>query len=433
MGREIFRKEAIDRMASPDRVDQPLRLVKPINWMFLAVGAAIILFALVWGFTTSVPIKVEVRGILIGANGLSEVSAQYGGQVEEVLVQPGQRVRAGEVIARLSRGSREREIRAAEAALREAIETSATSEDVFRRGESNLGSAEAAMIGSIEARIVELRSQLRTRQETVDNLRALIEQNAATSEELAEVMALRDSIRSEIRQLEQQRLDIGVTAAGRGNERGQSRLGEGQLVAQRRRELRILRAQTGDEAVLRAAQAGEVIEIKVNRGDVLQPGDSVATIDARAEGARREDGFEAVLYAPPSQGKRVAAGMRVEIVPTTAEREIYGHINGEVASVTIFPASRAAMRRYLQNDQLVEQLSSEGPPIEMRIRLRRADQPSGFAWSSSQGPDWPITRGTLLEGAVVIENRPLIDVILPGLRGRVSRTVRTAPASGASE
>lgn len=432
MAREIFRKEAVDRMASPDRVDLPLQLVKPINWMFLAIGAAIILFALVWGCTTSVPMKVEVRGILIGANGLSEVSAQYGGRVEEVLVRPGERVQAGQVVARLSGAGREREIFAAEAALREAIAAAATSEDVFQQGEGSLGSAEGAMIRSINARIAELGSQLRSRQETVDNLRALIEQNAATSEELAEVMALRDDIRSQIRQLEQQRLDLGVIAARRGSERGQSRLGESQLVAQRRRELRILRAQTGDEAVLRAAQAGEVVEVKVNRGDVLQPGDSVATIDSRGDNARREDSFEAVLYAPPSQGKRVAEGMRAEIVPTTVEREIYGHISGEVASVTIFPASRAAMARYLQNDQLVEQLSAEGPPIEMRIRLRRAENSSGFAWSSSQGPERPITRGTLLEGAVVIENRPLIDVILPGLRGRVNRT-EPAREGGASE
>ena len=119
MARQIFRQEAIDRMASPDRLDEPLRLVKPANWLFLAAAALVVLFALIWGFTASVPIKVNAQGIMIDAAGLSEVTAQYQGRVDEILVSPGAKVQKGDIIARLTRDNRERDIQMAEAALRE--------------------------------------------------------------------------------------------------------------------------------------------------------------------------------------------------------------------------------------------------------------------------------------------------------------------------
>lgn len=421
MARQIFRQEAIDSMASPDRLDQPLQLVRPANWIFLAIGGAVILFALVWGFTSRVPIEVQARGILISANGLFEISTQYEGRVEEILVAPGDSVSEGQVIARLSRSSREREIRAAEAALRDAMAQARAAESTYRQGESGLTAAESRMLASLRTRTAELRQLLATRQQTVENMRGLVAQNAATQEELASVIASRDELRAELRRLEQERLDIGVTSARRRSERGQTRLTETQLVEQRRRELAQLRAQTDDEVLLRARQSGEVLEIRANEGDVIGAGQAIATIDG-GEASQAGENYQAILYATPASGKRIAPGMQVEIVPTTAEREVYGHIQGEVVSGAIFPASREAMLRVLQNERLVDELSAEGAPIEIRVRLNRAPgNRTGFAWSSSDGPAWAITRGTMLEADVVLERRPLIAVLFPSLADSGSR------------
>lgn len=422
MARQIFRQEAIDEMASPDRLDQPLRLVRPANWIFLAIVGAVIVFALVWSLVARVPIEVPARGILISSGGLAEISVQYEGRVEDILVAPGDNVREGQIIARLSRSSREREIAAAQAALRDAIAQASASESTYRTGEAGLSNAERAMLASLSARAAEVRRLLATRQQTVENMRGLVEQNAATQEELASVIASRDELRAELRRLEQERLEIGVTAAQRRSERGESRLGENQLVAQRRRELAQLRAQTEDEAVLRAPQAGEVLEIQVNPGDVVASGQAIATIDGRGSASDDGQGYEAVLFARPATGKRIARGMMVELVPTTAEREIYGHIEGEVVSTAVFPASRAAMVRVLQNERLADELAAEGAPIEVRVRLRRSEaNRSGYIWSSSDGPAWPITQGTMLEANVVLERRPFLAVLFPSLAGSDGR------------
>ena len=412
----------MDRMASPDRLDQPLRLVKPANWLFLAVAGAIVLFALIWGFTTSVPIKVNAQGIMIDSAGLSEVAVQYEGRVDEILVKPGDRVARGDIVARLTRDNRERDIQIAEAALGDAVAKAGMAERVYQRGEARMSAADQARLRATRNRAAELREQLATRQKTADNLRDLVAQNAATREELMNVIALNDSIRADLRKLEQERLDIVAGATARRNARDQLRLDDSQLVQERRRELEKLKAQTDDEVLVRATQSGRVLEIKVNSGDVLTQGEAIATLDSGA-GSAGDGTFEAVLFVPPDGGKRIDPGMAVELVPTTTAKEIYGHIKGETVSATVLPASREAMRRYLQNDQLVEQLSAAGAPIEVRVRLKHASNPSGFLWSSSDGPERPVTTGTMLSGKIVVERRLMIDVILPGVRNRISHAV----------
>ena len=74
------------------------------------------------------------------------------------------------------------------------------------------------------------------------------------------------------------------------------------------------------------------------------------------------------------------------------------------------------MRRQLQNDQLVRQLSGSGAPFEARVRLvKDASTPSGYAWSSSRGPDLEINAGTLFEGRVVVRWVRLLSMLAPGL------------------
>lgn len=415
MERQIFRQKAIDEMASPDRLDQPLHLVRPADWIFIAVIAATIVFACVWGLITRVPIEVPARGILISSGGLSEISVQYPGRLEEMLVQSGDQVEQNQVIARFSRLSRTREITAGEAALADARAQANAAEETYRAAETAQSDAETRLSESLKRRSAELRRLLETRDQTVENMRSLVEQDAATQEELASVIASRDELRAELRNIDQDILQIDVTAARRRGERGEARLSESQLVQQRARELAQLQAQTQDEAVLRAPTAGEVLEVLSNVGDVVAPGQALAVIDGQSvsDGGGR---YEAILYSRPATGKRIAPGMAVKIVPTTAEEAIYGHIDGEVVSTATFPASREAMVRTLQNQRLVDELSAEGAPIEVRVRLQRAPQtPSGFAWSSSQGPEWAITQGTMLEAKVVLEKRPFLAVVFPGL------------------
>jgi hypothetical protein len=59
----IFRRESLDRISSPDRLDEYIKVANPSIWLLLA--ALIVLFASVsvWGFTGTLPKTLTVNGI----------------------------------------------------------------------------------------------------------------------------------------------------------------------------------------------------------------------------------------------------------------------------------------------------------------------------------------------------------------------------------
>jgi hypothetical protein len=61
----VFRKVALERLASPDQLDQLLQITRPTGWLALGSLAALLGIALVWGFTGTVPIEVQGQGMLL--------------------------------------------------------------------------------------------------------------------------------------------------------------------------------------------------------------------------------------------------------------------------------------------------------------------------------------------------------------------------------
>lgn len=419
MAKQIFRQEAMDRMASPDRLDQPVQLVRNKQWLLLGCFAAVVLFVLIWSFFASLPIKVSGRGILIDPAGLSEITIASNGRVNEILVTPGDVVTAGDVIARMTRNIKQHDIDIAKAELAAAIESAEKSATAYAQSKQRYRKVDRQRLSSITTRATDLREQLETREKLADDLRALVTKGAVTPLELVGVVTAIDALEEALRQLEQERLEIQVAEAERSDARARSELSEQQAVQRRQLELERMQAETDDAIDITTFQAGRIAEIKVNVGDALTAGKALALLNPNPA----EQRLQAVLFLPSTQGKKVQKGMAVEVMPSTAEKEIYGHIKATVISAAPLPASRDGMRRLLQNDRLIDELSAAGPPIQVMAELTIGENASGFSWSSSSGPPYPITSGTLLDAKVVVERRAIINVILPGLRERVQHSI----------
>jgi HlyD family secretion protein len=73
------------------------------------------------------------------------------------------------------------------------------------------------------------------------------------------------------------------------------------------------------------------------------------------------------------------------------------------------------MVRVLRNDQLVQGLTGKGGPLlEVVVDLEEdPTTPSGFAWSSSQGPPTEVYTGTIADAQVIVERRKPISYVLP--------------------
>lgn len=99
--KELFSKEAMDKLRSPERIDGLLQVTTPISWMSLAALGIMVFSVLMWSIFGAIVEKVEGVGILLDAAGIVNVSSASGGRVEKVLVSTGARVRRGDIIATL--------------------------------------------------------------------------------------------------------------------------------------------------------------------------------------------------------------------------------------------------------------------------------------------------------------------------------------------
>src|SRR5690349_6039848 len=102
MGKEIFRKASLDRLASPEQLDQLLRVTTPRGWIALAALCGAVSAGVAWGFLGASNATVAGQGVIIRSGGVFNVVPFAGGRVIELRVQVGDVVQANQVVARVA-------------------------------------------------------------------------------------------------------------------------------------------------------------------------------------------------------------------------------------------------------------------------------------------------------------------------------------------
>lgn len=102
MSQNIFRESALERLSSPEQLDQLMRITSPRGWMSLAALGLVLALAIVWSFLGRVATTTTGQGIIIRAGGTFSVPALSAGEVGQVLVRRGDHIKAGQVVAKLT-------------------------------------------------------------------------------------------------------------------------------------------------------------------------------------------------------------------------------------------------------------------------------------------------------------------------------------------
>ncbi len=89
LGREIFRKSALQKMTSPEDLDELLQVNSARTWILFSAISMVIAGMLVWGFFGSISQKVKGFGIIITHELPREVVATHTGQVDSVFIKTG--------------------------------------------------------------------------------------------------------------------------------------------------------------------------------------------------------------------------------------------------------------------------------------------------------------------------------------------------------
>lgn len=161
-----------------------------------------------------------------------------------------------------------------------------------------------------------------------------------------------------------------------------------------------------------APKDGKVLELFVNIGDIIeQKGPLIWMEHPLLPGETR------VLYCcvPIQTGRLITPGLHVQVEPIIVNVQEHGAIIGTVKEVSAFTVSEAELFNDLRNKQLVAYLTQNAPTASFLLVDPTIDSstPSGFAWTSGQGPPFSIPSGTLATIKIVVDEQPPISYLIP--------------------
>jgi HlyD family secretion protein len=97
----IYRREALDRLSSPEQLDRLITLTSPIGWAVLTAIAALLAAVMAWGIFGNIPTRVQGVGILVARGGqIFDAMAPGSGTLASVAA-IGTTVQQGDVVATL--------------------------------------------------------------------------------------------------------------------------------------------------------------------------------------------------------------------------------------------------------------------------------------------------------------------------------------------
>ena len=101
MNNHVFRKVAVERLSSPEQLDNLVRVTSPRGWLMLTGVGLLIVAALYWGIFGTMTVKADGPGVLIRPGGLKTVHASAAGAISDIRVVENDTVTQGEVIGRM--------------------------------------------------------------------------------------------------------------------------------------------------------------------------------------------------------------------------------------------------------------------------------------------------------------------------------------------
>jgi HlyD family secretion protein len=414
-GEKLFRKDALDKLASPEQLDELIVVVEPRRWVALAAMLGLLLLALVWSIVGRLPSTVGGKGILLRTGGVQDVVSTAGGQVVSLRVDVGDLVEVGTVVAVLAQPDLEKELESEKAQLAELRIAHTTLAQVGEETARARGTTAALQRASLAGSIGDARRRLAALQEKQKAQAELLERGLITRAQLQQTEAEMAAVNAEVRAA-----SVGVSAASTTGVEDKARQ-EAELAASLQRISAAERQVASLEAKLERARSvtspyrGRVLELKVDAGALLNPGSPILNLDP--DGAATP--IEVLAYVAAGEGKLIRPGMKVQISPSTAKKEEFGFLLGEVSFVADFPATNRGMMRLLDNEALVASFvaAAGGAPLMIKIALVPDPKtPTGFAWSSGQGPPQRLTTGTPCAAMVTTKERAPITLMLPALQ-----------------
>lgn len=377
--------------------------------MTLAVLALIMVALVVWGFVGRLPFQTSGLGLILQEGGqIYPISAPANGTITKVYVTVGEHISEGKDIVEIALPDQE--------AQKEGTQRTLENYQALYKQQSADGAHETALrrkatdeqIDSLRKKVAATEDHLGFLKNYYKILEGEMKNGYVTRQQLESTLTqitsaeqtIRDSYNS-ISQAESSQIDFEDSQT-----KSLAQI-QSQIISTEN-DLNNLNVSISNRRVVHSPVEGTVVEIATKLGSDVNQNDQLVMIQQK--GGR----LQMVAYLPVTTSKTVQSGMTALVSPTTVESSIYGSIKGRVISVSELPASKALAKDVLGNDSVVSQMFSNGPVIQAVIALSQDPRTvSGLAWTSSQGPPFTVTPGSMASVDVtVMEDRP-VDLVIP--------------------
>ncbi len=409
----FFRKSALEKLSTPEKLDQMIKVTGPKAWIGLTTITLVLVTALVWSFGGNVKTKLNVVGVLLGGE-VHEVVSTAQGQLINLNVTVGDQIHEGDVIATIEQPQISQQIEEAEALLQE------------RKYELeqllSFGTQDSRLQGEF---ISQQRSSLQLQIETQRNSMEFLKNQLETENELrkrglittTQIVNTQQQIEAARNQIESLKAQMAQTSSQKLNldfDSDQKRNLLEQRIAQAERNLEQLNERYEIQSNITSPYNGEVVEVLTDAGIIVGQGTPLFKLKNQNG---TEGNLRGILYIPSQDGKKIKVGMEALVAPSTVQPQDYGFMKATVTYVSDFPITQQGMMTSVKNDQLVQTLIGMGAPFEVHVEFEKDPNAySGFRWTSAQGPDVLINEGTSCIGKVTVKSEPPIAIVVPALK-----------------
>ena len=118
-GNKIFRQEAIERLSSPEQLDQMIQVVSPRAWLPLTTIGFLVVIASVWSVVGRIPLTVAGEGVLLQPRRVVQVQAPIAGQLSKLYIKPGDVIKRDQTLATIDQSKLKQQLQQGKAKLAE--------------------------------------------------------------------------------------------------------------------------------------------------------------------------------------------------------------------------------------------------------------------------------------------------------------------------
>lgn len=422
---KLFRKEALERNASPERLDQLVQIVNPKRWLSLIALGSLVSAGVAWSILGHIPMTVRGQGILVYPSQVTAMQASGSGRVQEVLVRPGQIVKPGEVIVVLDQSELRQQLVLAQSKL-DQLQAQATE---VSRLQGERGSLEQLTTAQQRRSLLQqlqaaqaltpilrekaqrsLQQERAALEEQASSLRAMVEtyrerwqSRQQVNQEAGELVISKDEILeseqayrdienqlnqtqtrlsqlaleetqtqqeyteniNQIADLQAQLQELTSRSATQTEQDILATNSRQKEIQETERTITQLTLELSQSQEIRSAQGGEILELSVQPGQQLELGMPVGMIG----NYERDNPPMTVAFLPVEEGEKVEKAMEMKVTPTTVKREEYGSIIGEVTQVSGYPITEQEATKLVGHGEILSGILAEGPHVAIHARL----------------------------------------------------------------